>query len=373
MTAPAERRLWSPLPTQAQQALLRLALSPSVDAAHVEAWTRQVDIRQLDEGSARLMPSLYLRLSAAGIAHPWLATMRGWYRRSLYRNRLLIHRGLDLVRRLDEQGISSLLLKGCPLGTRYYANLGERPMGDFDLLLAEATPAAKVEAILMASGGMTLRNRSLHAHTFADRDGFEYDVHWHLQQELAFPGSSQPFWDRAESIVIEGESFRTLSAEDHVFHVLAHGLKVSDVPPLRWIVDVAAIVRSTPEFDWSRLLEQAARTATALPVAAGLAFMVQAALLDGTAEETLQRLGALRQRTADRILFGGQMRRPSLVYSSLRPFLLYRRLARLSSGAAPGPDFARFLATLWDLDDPRRIPAAALGKLGARLRARAPA
>jgi hypothetical protein len=349
--------------------LLRLILADLPDAAELAAWTREVDIEALDEGSVRLLPSLYRRLSAAGVDHPWLPRMRGWHRRSFYLNRLLIHRGLRVVRTLASQGMPALLLKGSALGPRCYGDLGERPMGDFDILIPEDVPLEAVTAALTKGAGLVPRDRALHALTFLDRDRLEIDVHRHLLPELAYRGSSRSLWERAEPIELEGETWRTLSAEDHVFHILVHGLRASDVPPLRWIVDTAAVLRARPRFDWSLVVEQARRTATAAPVAAGLAFMAGAKFLGPAGEAALRELQAVPVGAADRFLFAGQMRRPGFAYSCLRPFLLYARLNRLA-GAEPSPGFRQFLAALWNLESPRKVPGAALGKLGARLRAR---
>ena len=63
------------------------------------------------------------------LLRPWLL---------LYRNRLIIHRGLDLVGSLEDHGVACLLLKGCPLTALYYGDAGARPMGDFDILIPES-------------------------------------------------------------------------------------------------------------------------------------------------------------------------------------------------------------------------------------------
>jgi len=369
MTPERPHRIWSPLPTAAQMRLLRLILADRPDPAELAAWTREVDIEALDEGSARLLPSLYRRVSAAGLDHPWLPRMRSWHRRTFYLNQLLIHRGLRVVRALASQGVPSLLLKGSGLGRRYYGDLGERPMGDFDILLPEEARLDAVMAVLTKDAGLTLRNRALHALTFLGKDRLEIDVHRYLLPELAYRGSGRSLWERAEPIEIAGESWRTLSAEDHVFHTLVHGLRVSDVPPLRWIVDTATVLRATPRFDWGLVVEQARATAMAPPIARGLAFMVEAKFIGPAGEEALRQLQALPVSAGDRLLFSGQTRRPGFAYSCLRPFLLYTRLNRLADqGHRPG--FPRFLASLWDLESPRDVPAAALAKLGARLKAR---
>ena len=67
------------------------------------------------------------------------------------------------------------------------------------------------------------------------------------------------------------------------------------------------------------------------------------------------------------------MRPPNLAFRCLRPWLIYRRLARLSRATGLGarePGFARFLADLWNLESPREIPADVWRKMAERLRAR---
>ncbi len=367
----AGRAYWAPLPNASQLRLLRLVLAPAIDEAELDAWTASVDLRSLDEGSVRLLPALYAKLKAAGLDHAWLAIMRGWYRRSLYRNRLIVHRGLDLAERLAARGAASLLLKGCPLLALYYGDAGVRPMGDFDLMIEESVSRRDVEAIL--EGHARIRNRSLHADTYVDRDGFEYDLHWYLTAELAVKGQSRGFWNRARDVTVEGRRYRTLSAEDHLFHALIHGMRVSDVPPLRWIVDAAAIDRAGTArgqpVDWLAIAELAERLDVALPVANGLGFLTEAGIVGEPARAARAILAAVPQR--DRLLFAGIQNEPTLAFRALRPWLLYRRLARLSRrmGAEPiAAGFGRFLAELWNLESTREVPAVAWRKMRERLR-----
>jgi hypothetical protein len=367
--AETKRRYWSPLPTATQLRLLRLVLAPALDEAALDAWTRSVVLEDLDEGSVRLLPALYLRLKAAGINHPWLAIMRGWYRRAFYRNRLIIHRGLDLVGALENHGAACLLLKGCPLTALYYGDAGARPMGDFDILIAESLSRRRVEEIMAETGRATLKNRSLHADTYLDRDGFEYDLHWYLVPELAVLGWSRGLWDRAQSVTVEARRFRTLSSEDHLFHALIHGMRVSDVPPLRWIVDVATIAGKAAPVDWLRVAENAEQRAITAPVARGLGFLLDSGILGEEARAAGAALSAAA--SPDRLLFAGLMRPPSLAFRLLRPWLLYRRLVRLAEGAGRPMErtgFPRFLVELWNLDSRRQIPAALWRKILARLR-----
>ena len=373
MTAPRPRRLWSPLPDGNQRRLIELLLASRPDAEMLARWADDVDIQALDDGSARLLPALYLKLTAAGIDHPWLPIMRGWYRRTLYRNRLLVHRGLDLVDRLAARGIPCLLLKGASIASLYYRDLGARPMGDVDLLIAEGAARAEVMAILRGDGRtdgrrMRFAGRSLHADTYVDADGFEYDLHWHLLPEIAYAGSTRGLWQRAQPIALEGRVWRTLSAEDHALHGLIHGMRMSDVPPLRWIADIAAI-SAAPGFDWKRVVAGCSELSVGRPAGEGLCFLLAAGYADPGAAAAAAALARMPERWSDRFLFDGLLRPPGLVYSTLRPWLIYRRLARLDRRPTGPVDFVRFLARLWNLRGGREVPKAAMARVAGKLKA----
>jgi Uncharacterised nucleotidyltransferase len=366
MRSGGSRQLWLPLPTPPQLALLQLALAENFDADAFDRWSRSAG-RALDEGSRRLLPILYPCLKASGMRHPWLQSIRQMHARALLRNRLLVHRAIELADRLARSGIPTLLLKGVALAPAYYGDLGRRPMSDIDLMVAPSASPRTMEDVVTADTAMRLRGRALHADTYLDREGIEYDIHRYLLPELAFDDAGRALWKRAEPLQFGRQTCLTLCPEDHVFHLLGHGLRVSDVPPLRWIADAAMVLRARPGFDWHILIEEAQATEMAVPVARGLSFLVEHEFAGAGAAEALRRLEAMPSRRADRYLFAGQMKPPGLLYSLLRPFLLYRRLRGLSPAAAK-PGFSRFLADLWGLRARRSIPGAFLGKLVAKIR-----
>ncbi len=327
--------------------------------------------QRLDSGSRSLLPALYLRLKAEGIDHPWDAAMHRLYRRVLYRNRLVIRRGLAASSALEAKGIPALLLNGSALVPGYYADPGARAITDIDVMVPEATPSSAIERLFKTELGMQLRKHALHADTYVDGGGFEHNVHWHLLRELAFAGSSRSLWQSAKPIEIEGQRCQTLCPEDHVFHLLVHGLRISDVGPLRWAVDIVTVVRRTPGFDWRRVADQTARNSAASPVVHGLSLLVSEGLLTGGAADTLAAATALAERRRDRTIFAIRMRKPRLRDSLLLPFLLYHRLRRLGESKQRS-SLPHFLAALWNLESPRQIPTHAYRRLRAKLRVKSP-
>jgi hypothetical protein len=69
-------------PTEADLALLRVVLAPADEtAARWEAWAAGADIELLSQAAYGLLPAAYKALEAADVTHPWLARIRGTYRR----------------------------------------------------------------------------------------------------------------------------------------------------------------------------------------------------------------------------------------------------------------------------------------------------
>jgi hypothetical protein len=69
-------------PTETDLALLRVVTAPTDETgARWEAWAASADIEVLSEAAHGLLPALYKALEAAGVRHPWLARVRGTYRR----------------------------------------------------------------------------------------------------------------------------------------------------------------------------------------------------------------------------------------------------------------------------------------------------
>jgi hypothetical protein len=69
-------------PTEADLALLRVVTAPADETgARWEAWAAGADIDVLSQAAHGLLPALYKALEAAGVRHPWLARVRGTYRR----------------------------------------------------------------------------------------------------------------------------------------------------------------------------------------------------------------------------------------------------------------------------------------------------
>ena len=274
---PEESSCW---PTRRQELLLQAALLRGQKA--VEAWNRwksSADIDRLDPASHRLLPLLYRNLHAHGIEDPLMDKLKGGYRHTWSRNRLLFRGLAKLLRSLRESRIRTLALKGAPLALLYYRDPGLRPMSDVDVMVP-TRDALKAVRFLQALGWKPLGSfREIdipirHGVGFKDSAGRRFDLHWHLLDECCRPGGDDDFWDGAVEIQIDGVPTLTLNAADHLLHLCAHGVRWEKIPAIRWIADALAIMNvSAPEIDWIRLAAQAEKHRLILPVREGLSYL----------------------------------------------------------------------------------------------------
>jgi hypothetical protein len=102
-------------PTEGDLALLRVVMAPTDEtAARWEAWAAGADIEALSQAAYGLLPALYKALEAAGVTHPWVARVRGTYRRHWAERQrhlaeyeaaasVLTDAGLEFLRPADQQ------------------------------------------------------------------------------------------------------------------------------------------------------------------------------------------------------------------------------------------------------------------------------
>jgi hypothetical protein len=228
-----------------------------------ERWKRVAGTADLEPGTFRLGPLMYRNLEAHGVRDPDLGRLRGLYRATWCANQLLFRAMLPHVERMQSAGIPVILLKGAALAVLHYGDIGARPMADLDVLV----PRDQIEAatrILLASGfarapgapdrfNATL-SRLFHAYTFEDRYGRHLDLHWRL---FAAPGGDEDepdVWNATVPMTVQGLETLALGPADQLLHVCGHGAAWNHVPPLRWMTDAAAVMRTSgASIDWGRL------------------------------------------------------------------------------------------------------------------------
>jgi hypothetical protein len=311
-TAKAYKLAAAYLPRGAQELLLKAALLPGAACAEAFAkWMVSADIDHLDEGSFRLLPQLYRNLRAQGIQHPFLSRLKGIHHRAWYKNRVLFAEIVPVLKLFHGSDIPTMLLKGVPLAILHYQDAGARPMRDIDVLVPEEKAADAMRLLMQAGWTPELNTppdlpalymRARHAAGCKDREGREFDLHWHVLNWWPRPEADEEFWKNSVELDLQDVRTRTLDATDHLAHICAHAAEWQSTPAIRWVADAFMLVRSAASIDWDRIMRYARQRKLALFLAVSLSYLQE--VLDAPVPRSvLEELLAIRPSHCDLLQF----------------------------------------------------------------------
>ena len=221
-----------------------------------------------------------LRQHPAGTFEPELmAALAAGYRDNAFSELAVTGETVKLHRLLSESDIPHCVLKGLPVGQRYYGDAGLRQAGDIDLLVP---PAMLDEACrLLSAAGYRISHpidhfkpRQRRYFLFTDNQleleapgsGSVIELHWRpLQLPSTLAGldlSAQTNrWDVADCRI------PFLDDEETLLHLCAHGAKHAWYR-MKWVFDLPNVLESR-EWDWPALRAKARRVSLRTRVAAG--------------------------------------------------------------------------------------------------------
>ena len=275
------RPLGTAWPNAEQGRVLQAIFAPPPDAlAAFHAWRDNVDLEgDVDGGVFRLLPLLYLRLSAMGVDDPLMRRLKGVYRRAWSDTHALFHATAPALQALHAAGIETLLLKGAPMVLLCYRQHGARPMADLDIAVRQRDLDAALHA-LAAAGWIPdapigeAERRFRHARTFRGPTGQEIDLHWHMLFESGSDAADAPFWANREPLAFQGIPTTALAPSLELVHVLAHGLRPNRESPIRWVADALTLLRAQgATVDWAQVAGVAAQLGLSRRIAVGLRYL----------------------------------------------------------------------------------------------------
>lgn len=199
-------------------------------------------------------------------------SLRARLEQNFRHNLFLSARMLQLVKQFESRRIPVIAYKG-PVLCSYYSNLALREFGDLDFLVLPSHVAEINEMLTVdgfaphlylpcAQGPRTLPfARAFHYEMlYANFDAsVKIDLHWALMPGFwSLPHHAKNFWNRLQVRAVGGGTVSTLSHEDTLILLCAHGSKHM-WRSLGWVCDVAALLASAPELDWSSVFQRAAQ------------------------------------------------------------------------------------------------------------------
>ncbi|MBI5948596.1 MAG: nucleotidyltransferase family protein [Chloroflexi bacterium] len=360
-----------------QALLLQAALGPSPQAETAwQAWTKQVDLDDVDGRSMSILSHVYKNLQSHGYEDAETGRLKGIYRQNWYRNQLRLHNAADAVRALAAEGIDTLLLKGAALILLYYRDAALRPMSDVDLLV-RTEDAARAHAVLERLGWHTYqRLRGDLAATFAVIHGVGYsagpdkaiDLHSHALEECCYPGADDSFWKAARPLDLEGTTALTLCPEDLLLHVCIHGSRGAPARVLHWIPDALAIIRQDgATLDWDRLVAEARDRRLSLALGTSLRYL-HLTFAAPIPEASIRALESTRHGWLERLDYRAQGGAPAAHWMAVRDLCRYLRQARGQRPWTQAWGFPGYLQRLWGLDHSWDLPREVLRRTRRRWR-----
>jgi Uncharacterised nucleotidyltransferase len=184
-----------------------------------------------------------------------------FYHVSAYNHRL----AMDLVQlfaAFEQQRIPCLALKGPAVAMAAYGDLSLRQYEDIDLMVHTEDVAKAVEMLIargfQPSRGQAERYKHLkldHEVTLTAPDNsYSVDLHWQLAPPYArlFGPDVRDVWLRAEQLQLPHGSVLGLNREDLFLALCQHGTR-HRWWQLKWLFDVAELLRQSATLDWSRV------------------------------------------------------------------------------------------------------------------------
>lgn len=180
-------------------------------------------------------------------------------------NYLLAKKLVALTSRLEQENIPVLAYKGPAVAMAVYGDLALREYQDLDLVIHEEHLPNALE--VMARAGFRIRPeyrietrrdraRVHHAVFHAPDQSHVVELHWQLTGNLwhAFSPDVEKLWSRSEALQLPHGPVSTMCREDLLLALCCHGTR-HRWWCLKWLVDVAELLRSPHQWDWSRIKE----------------------------------------------------------------------------------------------------------------------
>lgn len=250
---------------------LRALLEQNID------WVKLIEMAQ----QHRVTPLLYSNLNAIGteaVPKAILNQLQVNFRANTRRSLLLSAELVRLLNLFQAQKIPALPFKGPVLAASAYGNLSLRQFNDLDILV-HPQDIEKAKALFLAEGyqmkierievteeqkATFVRSQSIHqfvreaAYPFInDQNGVVAELHWGVMpQYFSFPIDGEALWENLEWVSISGNKIPNLSPENTLLMLVGHGTK-DCWRELARICDIAELIRSHPQLNWTLLIEEA--------------------------------------------------------------------------------------------------------------------
>ena len=273
------------LPTAEQTWLLRACLQSGQAGAEAwKAWLEHIGgpdriLGPATRGVRWLFPllSTALRHNKVSIKHRVFAGLRAAYLAEEIRNKTYWSVFRDVLSRLAQHNLPTIVLRGAALAQTVYPDPAMRHCHDVDLLL-RPQDLSQAQNLLLSAGFVKSRGDPLHGHqhlVFRHRSHLPLELHSRPFLLPHYSIGTSEVWERVREQNIAGASTLILCPTDQLLHIAVHAFCCQSRSSLRWVCDAWFLLQGRPHFDWTEVLDRACSHSVALPVLTMLDYLAQ--------------------------------------------------------------------------------------------------
>ena len=267
----------------------------------------------------QVTPNIYCKfqgLTPTVVPPGLLEHLRTRFQESCVHNYRLAKKLIDLTSMLENEGVPVLALKGPSLAMAVYGGLSLRHCLDLDLVIrkeelvtaarlmkawgfqAKPTPAMpQIRPYLCHPEDPQHVERGNEIELLSPDGTFYVDLHWQLGDPFWRPFSPdvEEFWIRAKRQDLPLGSVLMPCREDLFLALSAHGTRHRWLY-LKWLLDIAELLRNPGTLDWSRI-EEMARNCHGVGASASVALILARDLLEVHLPPEVERILPATART----------------------------------------------------------------------------
>jgi hypothetical protein len=251
----------------------------------LEAWRSLSSSSSPEQvGIGWIAPLLMSNLRRLAPDDPWVRGNPHFLTLCDLKTRAMTDFAQSILATLHDAGIRTMALKGLALGASVYASPGLRTVSDLDILVPGPDIFRAMEALksmgLKPGDGAPSRLSDLrgnHAQVFlpARRHQPTVDLHWHVLASARRDDDDLPFWSDSVPLRLGKTETRALCREHQLAHALIHGVRWTRMPHVRWVADVAMILRQPGPLDTEKFTGAVRRLDAVIPAQEGLRYVSQ--------------------------------------------------------------------------------------------------
>ena len=179
----------------------------------------------------------------------------------------------ELVKKLKNEKIPVIILKGAALSETVYPHVGMRAFCDLDILIQRKDIQKVMRLLKQLDYSLSFTHARHHLMAFQTTNhSLPLEVHWNLVndaspfQKYAFKLSMDRFWQDARPFKFRGEEASWLSPEHQLIYLSVHILK-EGYSNQKWLLDIYYLLKYFKgQIDWKKLLKECREFHTRRPV-----------------------------------------------------------------------------------------------------------